>query len=204
MNKKINLMLGLFLVLSITACKNPKKSQNSPSKQEAYTLVNSSATIKWTAYKTTDKKPVSGVFKTIDITKSKSGNSPLLTLNDTQFSIPISSIFSNNKDRDNKLQKMFFNVMKNTSLLTGTINANADNIGDLEITMNGETHKLPLTFTTVGDTLKFKGVMNLDQWQAIDALNSLNKACFDLHKGPDGVSKTWNDVLIEASVVVKK
>ena len=204
MNKKINLMLGLFLVLSITACKNPKKGNKSQAKQDAYNLVDSTATVKWTAYKTTDKKPVSGIFKTIIITKSKSGATALSALNGTQFSIPVSSIFSKNEERDNKLKKMFFDVMKNTTLLTGTIKANADNMGSLEVTMNSTTNSLPLTFTSVGDTLKFKGVMKLDQWQATAALNALNKACFDLHKGPDGVSKTWNDVLIEASVVVKK
>jgi len=203
MKSKFNVLLIAILAISLVSCLNGKKK--SVIKAElGFTVIDSSASIKWTAYKTTDKKPVSGVFNTINITKSKSGKNPLLTLNGVAFSIPVSSIFSKNEDRDNKLQKMFFNVMANTALLTGVIHANADNMGSLEVTMNGTTNSLPLTFTTVGDTLKFKGVMNLDQWQATAALNTLNKACFDLHKGPDGVSKTWNDVLIEASVVVKK
>lgn len=204
MNKKINLILVLALVLSITACKNPKKANKNTVKQVLYHLVDSTASVKWTAYKTTDKLPVSGIFKTVNITKKANGKTALLALNTTQFGIPVSSIFSNNEDRDSKLQKMFFNVMANTTLLTGTIHANADNTGTLEVTMNGTTNSLPLTFTTAGDTLKFKGLMKLDQWEATAALNALNKACFDLHKGPDGVSKTWNEVLIEASVVVKK
>jgi len=203
MKFKFKFLLVTILVMSLGACVNTKKKSKTKSKTE-FTVIDSTATVKWTAYKTTDKKPVSGVFKTINVTKSKSGISPLSTLNGTQFSIPVSSIFSNNEDRDNKLQKMFFNVMKNTSLLTGTINASADNMGSLDVTMNGNTNSLPLTFTVVGDTLKFRGVMKLDQWQATAALNTLNKACFDLHKGKDGISKTWNDVLIEASVVVKK
>ncbi|MFK5891527.1 MAG: YceI family protein [Flavobacteriaceae bacterium] len=203
MKSKFNVLLIAILAISLVSCLNGKKK--SVIKAElGFTVIDSSASIKWTAYKTTDKKPVSGVFNTINITKSKSEKNPLLTLNGVAFSIPVSSIFSKNEDRDNKLQKMFFNVMANTALLTGVIHANADNMGSLEVTMNGTTNSLPLTFTTVGDTLKFKGVMNLEQWQATAALNTLNKACFDLHKGPDGVSKTWNDVLIEASVVVKK
>jgi len=201
MNKKFNLILMLMLAISITACKNPKKAEKS---EKGYNLVASTAQVKWTAYKTTDKLPVSGVFKTINITKSASGKTALLALNNVVFNIPVSSIFSKNEERDGKLQKMFFNVMANTTLLKGTIHANADNMGSLDVTMNGTTNSLPLTFTVVGDTIKFKGLMNLDQWQATAALNALNKACFDLHKGKDGVSKTWNDVLIEASVVVKK
>ncbi len=191
----------LVLAISITACKNPKKVEKS---EKAYNLVASTAQVKWTAYKTTDKLPVSGIFNTVNITKSPSGKTALLALNNVDFNIPVSSIFSNNAERDSKLQNLFFNVMANTTLLKGTIHVNAGNMGSLDVTMNGNTGILPLTFTVVGDTIKFKGVMNLDQWQATAALETLNKACFDLHKGKDGVSKTWNDVLIEASVVVKK
>jgi len=203
MKKKFNLILMLVLAVSISACKDSKKAEKPQTKAE-FSLVDSTASVKWTAYKTTEKKPVSGIFKTINITKSTGGKTALLALNNTQFSIPVSSLFSNNKERDGKLINLFFGVMENTTLLSGTIKADADKTGSLEVTMNGTTASLPLTFTIAGDTLKFKGVMNLDQWQITAALNSLNKACFDLHKGSDGVSKTWNDVLIEASVVVKK
>jgi YceI-like domain len=203
MKKKLNLVLILALAVSISACKNQKKVEKSQN-QAAFNLVASTASVKWTAYKTTEKKPVSGIFKTVNITNSAGGKTALLALNNTQFSIPVSSLFSNNEERDGKLINLFFGVMENTTLLSGTIKADADKTGSLEVTMNGTTASLPLTFTIAGDTLKFKGVMDLDQWQTTAALNSLNKACFDLHKGPDGISKTWNDVLIEASVVVKK
>ncbi|MFT4683638.1 MAG: hypothetical protein ACI863_000230, partial [Flavobacteriales bacterium] len=33
--------------------------------------------------------------------------------------------------------------------------------------------------------------------------NSLNKICFDLHKGQDGISKTWNEVNIDVSTYIK-
>jgi len=203
MNKKFNLALMLVLAVSISACKDSKKAEK-PQNQMHFSLIDSTATVKWTAYKTTEKKPVSGIFKTINITKSTGDKTALLTLNNTQFSIPVSSLFSNNEERDGKLINLFFGVMENTTLLSGTIKADADKTGSLEVTMNGTTASLPLTFTIAGDTLKFKGVMDLDQWQITSALNSLNKACFDLHKGSDGISKIWNDVLIEASVVVKK
>ena len=39
---------------------------------------------------------------------------------------------------------------------------------------------------------------------ALDALASLNKACYDLHTGSDGVSKTWEDVAIKASVQLEQ
>ncbi len=94
--------------------------------------------------------------------------------------------------------------MASTSLLTGTIQVDGDNMGSLEVVMNGVTKSLPLTFTSDGNTINFKGVMSLPDWNIGDAFESLIKACFDQHKGKDGISKTWDDVLIEASVNVSK
>jgi len=202
MKTNFKVLLLAFITLSFGACVNKQKSEQK-SKTD-FSVIDSTATVKWTAYKTTDKKPVSGVFKTINIKKSASGATAELALNNLEFSIPVSSIFSNNQDRDNILKNIFFGVMANTSLLTGTIHATADHQGSLDVNMNGINKNLLLTFKTKGDTVNFKGVMSLANWNAGAALDSLNKACKDLHKGPDGISKTWDDVLIEASVVVKK
>ena len=35
------------------------------------------------------------------------------------------------------------------------------------------------------------------------AMESLNKVCFDLHKGPDGISKTWSEVEINVATYLK-
>lgn len=200
---KIKMLLLAFLVLSLSACKNPTKVSEKTS-ENSFQVEDSTASVKWTAYKTTEKLPVSGVFKTINITKSNAGLTAELALNNLEFSIPVSSLFSNNAERDDKLVNLFFGVMANTSLLTGTIHVDGDNIGSLDVVMNGVTNELPLTFTSVGDTINFKGVMTLPNWNIGKAFDSLKKACFDQHKGTDGISKTWDDVLIEASVVVKK
>jgi polyisoprenoid-binding protein YceI len=204
MKSKLKLLLITVMVLSLSACKNAKNDAEKTA-ETGFTVVDSTATIKWTAYKTTEKLPVSGVFKTINITNSKQAQTAELALDSLQFSIPVSSLFSNNPERDGKLKDLFFGIMANTSLLNGTIHVEGDKMGSLEVVMNGVTKSLPLTFTTAGDTIHFSGVMNLPEWNVTEAFASLNKACFDLHKGKDGISKTWDDVLIEASVVsVKK
>jgi len=203
MKTKFNLILMVVLTLSISACKNTKKKSETKTKP-GFTIIDSTATVKWTAYKTTDKKPVSGVFKIINVKKSAAGSTAELALNNLEFSIPVSSIFSKNKDRDNKLINMFFGIMANTTLLSGTIHVNAEHEGSLDVTMNGITKNLTLQFNTQGNIVYFRGVISLAEWNANAALDSLNIACKDLHKGADGISKTWNDVLIEASVKVKK
>ena len=45
--------------------------------------------------------------------------------------------------------------------------------------------------------------MDLENWKAQAALDALNVVCFDLHKGVDGISKTWSEVKIEISAVLK-
>jgi len=203
MNTKSKMFILAFLAISLSACVNSKKKSAKKSETQ-FSVVDSTATVKWTAYKTTEKKPVGGVFKTINVKKSEAGVTGELALNNLEFSIPVSSLFSNNEERDGKLKNMFFGIMANTSLLSGVIHTMADHKGSVDITMNGLTKNLPLTFNTQSDTINFKGVMSLANWNAGAALDSLNIACKDLHKGPDGISKTWDDVLIEASVVVKK
>ena len=73
------------------------------------------------------------------------------------------------------------------------------------ITMNGETNDIPMDITIADERrVTLVGTMNLKDWNALDALASLNKVCFDLHKGADGVSKTWEDVAIEVSTFLRK
>ena len=73
------------------------------------------------------------------------------------------------------------------------------------LTMNGVTHDLPLEATIKDERrVTLKGIMDLKNWNAIDALNALNKVCFDLHKGADGVSKTWEDVAIEIETYLRE
>ena len=44
--------------------------------------------------------------------------------------------------------------------------------------------------------------MDLETWQSQTAIASLNVVCNDKHKGPDGVSKTWSEVAINAQIKV--
>ena len=80
----------------------------------------------------------------------------------------------------------------------------ADNKYSAKITMNGVTAELPLEVTITDERrLSMKGTMDLKDWNALGALEALNKVCFDLHKGADGVSKTWEDVAIEVNTYLR-
>ncbi|MCF6306882.1 MAG: YceI family protein [Flavobacteriaceae bacterium] len=206
--KKLAVSLFTITLISFTSCKDEKKevakeTETTEVKKETSFMVDPSATeIQWTAFKTTEKKPVSGVFKTINFEK-KMGATPIEALNGLKFSIPVSSLFSKNEERDGKLKASFFGAMLNTELLKGKIAISEEGC-EITITMNDTRHVIPFKFDIKDNKVMFKGIMDLEDWNALGALESLNKVCLDLHKGDDGISKTWTDVEIVVNTTLMK
>ncbi|TYP96451.1 YceI-like domain-containing protein [Tenacibaculum adriaticum] len=200
--KKIIALTSLYLVaFQFTACKTEvKKEEIKPTVIESvapFSLKTSENTINFTAYKTTEKVPVKGIFKKVEITKGGEGNSIKEAINGTEFNIPVSGIETNDSTRNFKIQKFFFSVMENSLTLSGKLNLeeSADK-GFAEFTMNGITQKLPFEYTIDGKTFTMNTTMDVEKWNGQSAIASLNEACKDLHKGTDGVSKTWSEVAI--------
>ena len=194
----------LLLSISIVSCKNNPKKEIKETPQISYTLDQSTSKVGWTGYKTTDKVPVKGEFKKITISNPKSSGNASKLLDGVEFSIPVSSIFSNNEDRDGKLQKFFFGIMDQTELLSGKITLKNESTGSLTVKMNAMSKSLPINYTFKESKFTFSGTMNLDEWGGQSAIASINKVCENLHKGADGISKTWNEVEINASISVIK
>lgn len=207
MNKFKILVLAL-VVLAGYNCKDAKKEKEVKELAvDSYTLIKDSTKVSFTAYKTSEKLPVGGKFLKINIKESKSGTTALGALNGTSFSIPASSLFTNDATgtRDPKLLEFFFGVMKDTELISGNFRTSADNKCSIDISMNGAIASIPLEYTINDETnITFNGTLNLKDWNALDALVSLNKACKELHTGKDGVAKTWDDVAVQAQVQFKK
>lgn len=207
--KKVSILL-IALVLGITSCKNEKKENKTETSTEAassekFVIKPEATSVTWTAYKTTEKTGVGGEFTTINF-EEQSGASPKEAMNNLSFSIPISSLFTNDatNTRDAKIKTSFFGAMLDTDLIKGKINYEND-VVVAALTMNGITHNLPMDIIITDERrVTLTGTMNLADWNALDALASLNKVCFDLHKGPDGVSKTWEDVAIEVKTFLRK
>ncbi len=206
-NLALCLSTCLFFMQLISCKKETNKTeQNEPiveKKQAPFSLQNAQNTISWTAYKTTEKIPVKGQFKKVKITSGGEGKNIKEAINNASFSVPVSSIFTSDTSRDYKIKKFFFGVMDKTQLLSGKLFLENDSIGYTEITMNGVTKKLPFIYNLNNKIFSLKAAMKISQWKAEKALDSLNAVCKDLHKGADGVSKTWDDVDIEITTVFK-
>lgn len=203
--KKINSKFFIVsLVFLLTACTSEKKEKQTKNDQKdiasaSHVLSEAKNSIEWTAYKTTEKIPVKGQFQKVNIISGGMGNSIKEAIHNAEFSIPITSIFTSDPSRDYKIRKFFFDVMENTKLLSGKLIIENDSTGYADITMNGITEKLPFNYSIIDQEFSMSTKMDVLSWNAKSSLDSLNYVCKELHKGLDGISKTWSEVAINIS-----
>lgn len=202
--KTLTLMVSIGLFIACGSDKKEKEITNVKKKSTAAFVLNDATnSIGWTAYKTTEKVPVKGKFTKVDIVSGGEGASVKEAINNTEFSIPISSIFTSDTSRDYKIRKFFFGVMADTKLLSGKLVIENDSLGYANITMNGITKKLPFNYTIEGKAFAMQTKMDVLNWNAQNSIDSLNAVCKELHKGLDGVSKTWSEVAIDIKSTFK-
>jgi len=206
--KKIALMIVMLAVIpQFTSCKSDKKTTDEKvvdkkpvvEKKAAFSLKTAKNNVDWVAYKTTEKVAVKGQFKKVNITAGGEGESVKEAIHNTEFSIPVSSIFTSDTSRDFKIRKFFFGIMENTELLSGKLVIENDSLGYVDMKMNNVMQKLPFRYTINDKTFSLSATMDVNKWNAEKALASLNNECKDLHKGADGVSKTWEEVAVNIS-----
>lgn len=206
-------MKHIFLVFAslcimTTSCKKKTKTQEPKTTTEttetknSYQVSSKGSEVYWTGYKFTNKTAVKGKFKTITVTKAPVADSQLEAFNGVEFSIPASSIFSDNAIRDGKLSTLFFGIMEQTEFLTGTFTTKGENLF-LNLKMNGKLKEIPLIHNIADRHVRLQGTLNILDFGAEAAFNSIHKACEVLHTGTDNVSKTWEDVAIEAIIFLK-
>lgn len=207
--KLILITLTSLALLSVSCKKETKKeepveTETTEAKEAAvtYQVSDKGSEIYWTGYKFTNKTAVKGKFKTIEVTNAPVANSPVEAFNGVAFSIPTSSIFSDNEERDGKLKTLFFDIMDTTELITGTFSTKGEEIF-VNLKLNNVMKTVPLTSKISDRHVKLNGTINILDFGAEKAFNSIHKACELLHTGEDGVSKTWEEFGIEAIVYLK-
>lgn len=201
--KKVILM-SVFVSLILASCGGENSNETSDGKK--FSIKENTIILKWTAYKTTEKVGVGGEFTEVKVKNVVSADHLYKATEGLEFSIPVSSLYTNNDSRDTKLKEKFFGMMQNTELISGRVNAvegdDTKGHGVIDLKMNNVSCDLPFDYTIENNEFKLSSVLNLLSWKAEVALDSLNQACYDLHKGADGISKTWAEVQINASVEI--
>jgi hypothetical protein len=167
-----------------------------------YSIKENSLKVGWTAFKTSAKLPVNGDFPKFKLTSAKACSLKEL-MKSVKVELDKSTVSTQNPIRDNTISKYFFHK------LAGNISATVTDISEesktLKLKLNFNKHEeiIDMTYEVLPDNLYVaKGALNILDFKADGALNSINKECYDLHKGIDGVSKTWPDVEIVISAVV--
>ena len=198
MKKSFVALLALSLLFSVVSCEQFQKKGNAKNpfdlSGKMYSVEAKTTTVFWTGYKTTAKTPVKGQFAKVDIANIKKAKTAREAINGITFSIPVSSLFSKDEERDSKLKEFLFGVMDKTEFITGIIHVVNDSIANADVRMNAVSHTVPLKYFIDGQMMSMDGNIDLSDWKALDALASLHKACEEKHTGDDGVSKTWSEV----------
>ena len=162
----------------------------------------------WQAYKTPDKIGVKGSLPKLTYTPAhKKGKNFRTLFVGSKVSIDTSVVDSGNPQRDTKLIKFFFSQMTGGKIegkilsMTPKPRQKGEPYGgtmDIALSMNGKTVTETLEYRYENESFKAQGNIDLLDFAANDALTSINKACYDLHKG-----KTWSDVSIGFVTTVK-
>ncbi len=203
--------LGLAFSLTMLSC-NTTETETNKVEEEIdeiqichYNYQPETTVINWTAFKTTAKKGVSGKFDEFEVLVPNDGNEFMIqSLNSATVSIPVNSVNSDNPERDKKIDSLFFGAMDQTEIISVLVKSITEESAVVEITMNGKSVDYDGQITVENETVKFHTTINLDDFEAQPAVESLNTACKDLHTGDDGVSKLWSEVDIDVETTLKQ
>jgi hypothetical protein len=155
--------------------------------------------VSWTAFKTPMKKGVGGTFTSVAYKGPDKGTSLTEALKGATVTIKTATVDSGNAGRDAKLVSFFFNRMQGQTLSAKIVDLDETmKIVLVHVVMNGKGVNVPMAYTYNEGIFSAKGVLDLGDFDALGALHSINKACYEMHEG-----KTWQDVDIGFSMKIE-
>ena len=205
-------LISIFLFSSCTNFNNKQLEDNLSNKKTAYKLDINKTEIIWNAYKTNDKIKVEGSFNKFSFDREDQSFDSVFDLIDgLRFSINSLSSSSGDSIRDLNLKDYFFRYLTQDFRINGVLGRPINDSIDVIFTIFGKKRVIRLSFVnyviptspSFDQVVELKGKINLvKQFNAIEAYNSIHERCIDLHKGVDGVSKTWKEVVIHVKAVI--
>lgn len=153
----------------------------------------------WTAFKFSEKTAVNGKFNTRTVSGPTSASSPVELARGLAMEIDGASVETDNPARNATIGEFFFGKFKPSAKIRASV---ADVKGDdqkgtidMKVTMNEVSRVVPFAYTvTPAGEVTAKGSIDMLDFALKDAHDSIHQTCEELHKGKDGVSKTWTDV----------
>ena len=215
-NNKLKTLTILIFILFISCGRNNNKEvqqEKLKTELDSYQLDMANTKVIWNGYKTNDKAKVVGYFSEFSTDReNQKFNSIDELVSGLKFSIKSSSSLSGDPIRDKNLKDHFFKYLTDDFVINGTLAQPINDSIDVTFDIFGQTRTLRFgcQYNTVPDSdnsdymIEISGSIDLEsQFGGLQAFNAISKKCYDLHKGADGVSKTWKqvDVLIKALVL---
>ncbi len=181
--------------LFFVSCSPEDKAASKETKEScSYTYNHAASSIEWTAFKFNAKTPVKGTFNTLNIKGLTTSENPKDLIKSLQFSIPTSTVETQNPERNGKIVTYFFGKIATDSITGNVVDLKDNGEAIISITMNKIKKDVQGTYTLNDGKFNFNASIDVLNWQAGSGIESLNKICKDLHTGEDGVSKLWSEV----------
>ncbi len=196
-NSKTALFLVTFGLLSfLVSCNTHESDKHSAGENCSFSFSKGHTELKWTAFKFTKRVGVGGTFDNYSVNDTNSEKTVEDTLSNLTFSINTDSVNSGQPERDKRIKDFFFGTLKNTGMITGKFKSlNSDGSGAISITINNITNNIPVHYKVMqGSDVEIWGNLDMESYSGLDAINTLNEQCKDLHTGDDGISKLWPDI----------
>lgn len=201
MLKNVKYLSCLIFIFFVFSCHTKEKKSSKETITNTYKVDSSGLIVLWTAYKFSEKVGVSGRFDSILFASDKNTTSIEALLKSSKISISTNSVNSFNAIRDPKLRQKFFKIL-NTDTIKGKIMEVKSEKGLLSLQMNGVNNLTKYDYSYKNDTLYISTHLDLTKWNGKKALETLNKECYDLHIGSDGISKLWPDVAVKIKLPI--
>lgn len=213
--KKTILFSGILIGLLTASCGGNDSNDDKGTKIKVkevenciYAFSADKSTLDWTAYKFIRKAGVGGTFTQLQVEGKKKGAIPKDIIESLSFSIPTSTVETNDVSRNKKIDSLFFDGLENTAMITGNVVSLGDNgKATIMIKMNNVEKEVIGDYTLDDNKFSFNTEITLDNWNAEKQLEALNIACKDLHtdvENGDTESRLWPDVTISFSTELIK
>ena len=211
---KYLLSLKIFLTFLILSCNTNSLKQSKTVVQDTfqsseklisdknYTIKKEMPSIKWTAYKFSNKTGVSGSFDKITYNQSLSKGTIKQLLEHSTFCIETASINSNLKLRDERNYTYFFSTIAAKTIKGSFLEVN-NNKGKIDIAIGNNSNINHFTYTIFPDKIQIHTIVNLKLWNALLGIIALNEICKNEHTSIVEVSKLWGDVTIIVEIALE-
>ena len=211
-----------FLVILFTFCNNQNKTESTQNNikqdQVSYKLDMTynaerpeNTEVNWYAYKTNEKIKVSGSFSEFSSDReNKSFNSIDDLVEGLYFSISSLSSSSGDETRDLNIKDNFFKYLTDNFQINGTLGKPINDSIDISFDVFEKNRPIRFAYSSFvipdcqyGDQIiEIKGTINLVNHFDGVAYSSIHAKCVDLHKGADGISRTWEEVDVHIKALV--